>query len=114
MGGFGRWAGSSHRGGGGLASTNWRYFTEEDRLGARKEEMIMSTTLAKQRFELATSDLERIQGYRRQGARSTLAMYYVNDLKDEAIAKHGQAHFDKRVPAGKELSGVAAKERAEK
>jgi hypothetical protein len=41
-------------------------------------------------------------------------MYYVNDLKDGAIAKHGQDHFDNRVPEGKELSGVAARERAEK
>ena len=41
-------------------------------------------------------------------------MYYVNDLKDGAIAKHGQDHFDNCVPKGKELSGVAARERAEK
>lgn len=41
-------------------------------------------------------------------------MYYVLDLKAAAIAKHGQQHFDNHVPEGKELSGVAAKERAEK
>ena len=115
MSGFGRFVGSSHRGGGGgLASTNWQYFTEEDRLGPCKEEMIMSTTRAKLHFELATSDLERIQSYQRQGARSTLTMYYVNDLRDGAIAKHGQDHFDNRVAEGKELLGVVARERAEK
>ena len=115
MSGFGRFVGSSHRGGGGgLASTNWQYFTEEDRLGPRKEEMIMSTTRAKLHFELATSDLERIQSYQRQGARSTLTMYYVNDLRDGAIVKHGQDHFNNRVAEGKELLGFVARERAEK
>ncbi len=74
----------------------------------------MSMTRAKLHFELAMSDLERIQGYRRQGARSMLTMYYVNDQRDGAIAKHGQDHFDNRVPKGKELLGVAARERAEK
>ena len=74
----------------------------------------MSTTLAKERFQLAMSDLECIQGYRRQGARSTLTMYYINDLKAAAIVKHSQHHFDNRVSAGKELLGVAARERAEK
>ncbi len=74
----------------------------------------MSTMLAKARYQLAMSDLERIQGYRRQCARLTLMMYYVNDLKDAAIAKHSQHHFDNCVPAGKELSGVAVRERAKK
>lgn len=100
--------------GGGQASSNWRYFTEADRTGPRGPEMIMSTTLAKERFLLATSDLETIQGYRQSGARSTLTMYYVNDLKAKAIAKFGQHKFDNEVPQGRELSGVAAKERAEK
>ena len=75
----------------------------------------MSTTYAKERFALTTTDIGRIQGYRRPGGKGgTLTMYYVLDLKDAAIAKHGQQHFDNHVPEGKELSGVAATERAEK
>ena len=100
--------------GGGPASGNWRYFTEADRTGPRKSEMIMPTTLAKERFHLATSDLCAIQGYRQPGARSTLTMYYVNDLKAAAIRKFGQEHFDNVVPEGRELSGVAQKDRDEK
>ena len=100
--------------GGGPASSNWRYFTEADRTGPRGQEMIMSTTLAKERFMLATSDLQMILGFRQPGARSTLTMYYVNDLKAAAIAKFGQTRFDNEIPEGRELSGVAAKERAEK
>jgi hypothetical protein len=47
---------------------------------------------------LATSDLQMILGFRQQGARSTLTMYYVNDLKAAAIAKFGQTRSDNEVP----------------
>jgi len=118
-GGYGRSSCYGGRGnnfhGGGSASTNWRYLTEADRQGPRREEIMMSTTYAKERFALTTTDIGRIQGYRRPGGKGgTLTMYYVLDLKDSAIAKHGQQHFDNHVPEGKELSGVAATERAEK
>ena len=101
--------GSFH--GGGQASTNWRYFTEADRNGPRKAEIIMSTTYAKDCFMLTTTDLCGIQGYRRPGERSTLTMYYVNDLQAASITKYGQSYFDNHVPEGKELSGVAQQER---
>jgi hypothetical protein len=97
--------------GGGQASSNWRYITDEDRIGPRKEEHIISTTLAKERYLLSTSDLCGVEGLRHKGERSTLTMYYVNDLKAAAIAKFGQSHFDNHVPAGRELSGVAQKAR---
>ena len=97
--------------GGGPASSNWRYFTDADRTGPRKSEFIMSTMEAKKRFHLETSDLCAIMGYRQPGARSTLTMYYVNDLKAASIAKHGQTQFDTVVPEGRELSGIAQKER---
>jgi hypothetical protein len=72
----------------------------------------MPTTLAKTKYLLETSDFQRIQGYRQPGARSTLTMYYVNDLAAASLAKHGQHRFDNEVPEGKELSGVADKERS--
>ena len=71
----------------------------------------MSTMEAKKRFHLETSDLCAIMGYRQPGARSTLTMYYVNDLKAASIAKHGQTQFDTVVPEGRELSGIAQRER---
>lgn len=60
--------------GGGQASRNWRYITNEDQTGPRKDEHIISTTLAKERYHLSTSDLCSLQGLRRKGARSTLTM----------------------------------------
>ena len=101
----------SGNGGGGQASGNWRFITDEDQTGPRKEEHIISTTLAKQRYHLSTSDLCAIQGLRRKGERTTLTMYYVNDLKAASIARFGQSYFDNHVPAGRELSGAAQQER---
>lgn len=63
--------------------------------------------LAKERFHLETSDLCAIVGFRQTSVRSTLTIYYVDELKAAAICNFGQSHLDNQVPAGKDLSGVA-------
>lgn len=49
-----------------------------------------------------------------RGGGNNLTMYYCADLEAASIRKHGQKHFDERTNAGKEKSGVAAKEREAK
>ena len=116
------WGWGSHRvkaskgfGGGSKASTNWRYLTDADQAGPRKEETMMSTTFGKKQFQLTTADVAGIQGYRHpKGGRTTLTMYYTKDLAAAAVKKYGQAHFDSKIPEGRKMSGVEAKEQAAK
>ena len=98
------------------ASCNWRYLTEEDRVGPRKDEMMTNTTHAKQQFApfLTTQDLCHIEGYRHRGARSTLTLYYLKDLVAHVVRRVGQDRFDSETKYGRETSGINAKERAEK
>ena len=102
--------------GGAASSTNWRYLTEEDRAGPRASEIMMSTTEAKKSFDLTTSDISQIQGFRRPhgswGGGNTLTLYYHSDLVAASVRRHGQETFDKRVPEGRQMSGEAAKEKA--
>lgn len=98
------------------ASANWRYITDEDREGPRKNEIMFSTTDAKKSFALETSDISTLTGLRHQqsGYRSgsTLTMYYRDDLVALSVKKWGQAHFDEKVPEGRKLSGAEAREQA--
>ena len=70
-GGYGRSSGYGGRGGG-SASTNWRYLTEQDAQGPRREEIMMSTTYAKDRFALTTSDLASLEAQLATEARQLL------------------------------------------
>jgi len=101
--------------GGGPASSNWRYLTEADRVGPRKDEMMLTTTFAKEQFApyLLTRDLCNIEGYRRPGGRSTLTMYYETDLVACIVRQVGQERYGRETKHGRESSGVAAKEREE-
>ena len=98
------------------ASANWRYITDEDRTGPRKNEIMLSTMDAKKAFALETSDISALTGLRhpQSGYRSgsTLTMYYHDDLVALSVRKWGQAHFDEKVPAGRKLSGAEAREQA--
>ena len=77
---------------------------------------MMSTTEAKKSFDLTTSDISQIQGFRRPhgswGGGNTLTLYYHSDLVAASVRRHGQETFDKRVPEGRQMSGEAAKEKA--
>jgi len=104
--------------GGGQASSNWRYLTEDDRQGPRKDDMMFSTTYAKDQFKpfLTTRDIECIPGYRRPptGGRyggSTQTMYYEKDLVDYVTRQVGQERFNRETSYGREKSGVAQQER---
>lgn len=102
--------------GGGPASSNWRYLTEADRSGPRKDSMMLTTTYAKDQFApfLSTQDLCGIEGYRRPGGgRSTLTMYYEDDLVASVVRRIGQERYGRETKHGREHSGVAAAERAE-
>jgi hypothetical protein len=46
------------------ASANWRYITDEDRTGPRKNEIMLSTMDAKKAFALETSDISALTGLR--------------------------------------------------
>ena len=100
------------------ASANWRYITDEDRAGPRKNEIMFSTTEAKKSFALETSDISTLTGLRhpQSGYRSgsTLTMYYHGDLVALSVKKWGQVHFDEKVPAGRKQSGAEAREQAER
>ena len=69
----------------------------------------VDTTYAKKHFELETSDIAKIQGFRREGGvwggGAKLTVYYVSDLTALAIEKHGQEKFDTHVLYGRKLSG---------
>ena len=95
-----------------VASSNWRYLTDIDGAGPRKDEIMLTTTDAKKSFALETSDIARIEGFRRPGARSTLTLYYHGDLVALSVKKHGQEHFDAKIPEGRKLSGADAREQA--
>ncbi|KAJ1483044.1 hypothetical protein T484DRAFT_1801941 [Baffinella frigidus] len=89
-----------------MASSNWRYMGEEEGLNRpRKDEHTMDTTYARKKFDLAASDIQKIQGFRPEGRRGVRTIYYVADLTALAITTHGQDKFDTRVPYGRELSG---------
>jgi hypothetical protein len=100
------------------ASSHWRYLNEDDLAGPRKDEVMLSTTDAKKRFLLQTSDMEIIPGFRpppsggRYGGGGTLTLYYQNDLVEAAVRIHGQAYFDEKVPFGRKLSGAEARDAA--
>jgi hypothetical protein len=95
-----------------VVSSNWRYLTDIDGAGPRKDEIMLTTTDAKKSFALETSDIARIEGFRRPGARSTLTLYYHGDLVALSVKKHGQEHFDAKIPEGRKLSGADAREQA--
>ena len=90
---------------------------DEDRDGPRAQEPMMRTTFAKEQYDLTTSDITQIQGFRRKptwGGGNNLTLYFISDLEAASIRKHGQKYFDEQTKAGKERSGVAAKEREAK
>jgi len=96
----------------GTNKSNWRYCTEADVTGPRKHELLLTMSDAKTSFKLNHSDLKLILGYRSTNPQQQMTKWYFNDLVAASIAKHGQHFFDNNVPEGKELSGVAARERA--
>ena len=76
---------------------------------------MLTTTYAKDQFApfLSTQDLCGIEGYRRPGGgRSTLTMYYEDDLVASVVRRCGQERYGLETKHGREDSGVAAAERA--
>ena len=77
---------------------------------------MLTTTYAKAQFApfLSTQDLCGIEGYRRPGGgRSTLTLYYEDDLVASVVRRVGQERYGRETKHGRERSGVAAAERAE-
>ena len=77
---------------------------------------MLTTTYAKDQFApfLSTQDLCGIEGYRRPGGgRSTLTLYYEDDLVASVVRRVGQERYGRETKHGRERSGVAAAERAE-
>ena len=78
------------------SSQNWSYMTDEILASSpRREEMTMSTTTARSTFHLSLDDIKAIHGWRRQGIRSTLTHYYVNDIVEVALRNLGPIAYDK-------------------
>lgn len=93
-----------------MASSKWRYITQEDREGPRNNELMVSTIDGKKRYALETSDIAHIQGYRYPGEYTTKTMYYTSDLAAASLKKYGKWHFENKVPEGREISGAKKRE----